>query len=592
MNTILIHANNTTLTKDLFYSNNVVFSPNHHDDIDIQLSVFVNKFLSPIEYNGIFIKANLSHNYLEYLGLRLALHIRFSTQHPQLSSLPLIIITEETFEELSKLFEYPEFLSTEGIYFTTESKSTINKYLQLIDNNFLRRCDGINALVERINIRPPANYQSHHSITNEWSILRWAKTIGLPTSSGSLQFLKNKIEGLLYFKFLQAKYPIQTETIFSISNVPGPGKILYIDDDWNKGWDIVLNHLFSQSPKVEFRTLHHNYSDNTQADVINVCLDEIRLTDPDVILLDMRLLDSDFNPIKTTELTGYKILSAIKNVNPGIQVVIFTASNKVWNFTELQKAGADDFVLKESPELSSDPDYSRNCIEKLSSTLLEGLKMSFLKKVHLTINAIKLLPTYGNSEEEHEFNKRIQNNLGIAFKLLIDTKYSCKYFNYAYLQLFQIIEDFCNLSCVFKEGNDCYVYVNDKEVCVNKTLSDTWESAINFTSKYTLKHKTLPLKDKKKRLDTNYLVSAILIFRLGYENSSALNWTEIYTIRNTKAAHFNIEYTLNQEHIYTILNFIKIFINPKSQKETNVTKGLKAKTLEESIELLNRHFQK
>ncbi len=31
------------------------------------------------------------------------------------------------------------------------------------------------------------------------------------------------------------------------------------------------------------------------------------------------------------DFTGTKVLKVIKEINPGIQIIIFTASNKVWN---------------------------------------------------------------------------------------------------------------------------------------------------------------------------------------------------------------------------------------------------------------------
>ncbi len=64
-------------------------------------------------------------------------------------------------------------------------------------------------------------------------------------------------------------------------------------------------------------------------------------------------------------------------------------------------------------------------------------------------------------------------------------------------------------------------------VDINSSLENTWETAISFTDKYNLVSKTFPLKERKNRLDVNYIVAAILIFRLGHNNSSALNWTKV-----------------------------------------------------------------
>jgi hypothetical protein len=260
-------------------------------------------------------------------------------------------------------------------------------------------------------------------------------------------------------------------------------------------------------------------------------------------------------------------LEAIKSINPGIQVIIFTASNKVWNFTELHKAGSDDFILKESPELSTDNEYSRNAIAKMASSISNAFKMSFLKKVYLKMAEIERQIPVANNEEEADFILRLKNNLNIAFKLLNETKVSVKYFNYAYLQLFQIIEDFSNLSFVFKESTDSYVCVNEKEVLVQQTLNGKWESAISFDGgKYRLAHKIVNTNptEKIRRLDN----------------------------RNTKAAHFNVDDALNDEAVFILLDFIKNFVSPHKQKETNIGKGLTVKSFEESVELLKRRFKK
>jgi hypothetical protein len=63
---------------------------------------------------------------------------------------------------------------------------------------------------------------------------------------------------------------------------------------------------------------------------------------------------------------------------------------------------------------------------------LYAFQMSFLKKVYLKMAEIEKQITVANNEEEADFLLRLKNNLNVAFKLLIDTKISAKYFNYAY----------------------------------------------------------------------------------------------------------------------------------------------------------------
>ena len=598
MKTLLIHNNNTSFNNlELFtLAEQFVFDVDFDKDVDLYINENLTNggLMHKLEKCDIvFIKLSLSNNYLEFLGLRLAYHIRLTKSLGENAYLPIVLIAEESFQYIGLTYSQPSILFTKGIYLINESFDDFNNIIRWLKEDKLKTLDDFSAFVNSITITPPSNYLSHHSIANEWSILRWAKVIGMSTNNGILNELNTNIESLLYFKYLQAKYPIDKESNLEPLRIEGKGRILYIDDEWNKGWSVFLEKFVLTSPGIELKTFEYEYNDKSQCEIILECQKKIQNYKPDVVLLDLRLAETDFSDrIKSNELTGYKILKMIKSLNPGIQVLIFTASNKIWNLAELQNAGCDNFLLKESPDLSVDNEYSKNSIKNLGNAITLAFKMSFLKKVYVKISEIEALYTISSNDEESEFIVRLRNNLNIAFKLLTESKYSVKYFNYSYLQLFQIIEDFSKLSFVFREGSDCYVCVNGTDICVSKTLKDEWETAISFTDKYKIFPKLISLKDKRKRLDTNYIVSAILIFRLGYENSSALDWTNIYTIRNSKAAHFNVEDALNEIEIYEILNFIKNFINPSKQKITNIQKGLKIKTFEESIDFLKNRFKK
>ncbi len=595
MKKLLIHSNNTSFNRDDFFSisEQFVFDVDFDKDVDFYIDEnLANRDLKDkLEVADIvFIKVSLSQNYLEYLGLRLAYHIRLTKSLGDKVNIPIVFVAEESVQFLGITYQEPSILFTKGIYLIKESSEDFLKVLNWHNEGNIKALENFNEFVKTININPPANYQSHHSIANEWSILRWSKVLDITADNSLLIGIKKNIESLLYYKFLQAKYPIDSEPDKANFKIIGKGKVLYIDDEWNKGWEVVLSKFAASSPDVVFETLKNDFKDKSEESILQSCKNEIHSIDPDIVLLDLRLSDSDFGSKKPKELTGFKVLEAIKSINPGIQVIIFTASNKVWNLTELQNAGADGFILKESPELSADAKYSKRAIEKLALSMSIAFKMSFLKKVHLEMKEIEVL----SKNNEVEFYSRLKSNLDIAFRLLMDTKVSAKYFNYAFLQLFQIIEDFGNLSSVFREGVDSYVIVKEKEVLVQKTLNEKWESAISLENgKYRIQHKILNInpKEKSRRLDTNYKISAILIFRLGFDNSSFLKWREIYLTRNTKVAHFNVEDTLDEEVIYTIINFIKNFISPSKQKETNIDKGLKMKSFEESLELLKSHFK-
>src|SRR5690606_9325808 len=114
-------------------------------------------------------------------------------------------------------------------------------------------------------------------------------------------------------------------------------------------------------------------------------------------------------------------------------------------------------------------------------------------------------------------------------------------------------------------------------------------NAIKLTNKgkYEIEKTSFTGGRRFQRLDTNFIVSSILIFKYGNANSSVKNWTTAYKIRNGKAAHFdknNSDSIVSLEELFLLVEFISYFINTKNEKEVNFSKGLKARTIDESIQ--------
>jgi CheY-like chemotaxis protein len=609
MKPLLIHNNNTYLLKTFQKQGWLTekFESDNKSDIDWQIDGFIQTNIAPHLPSAVFIKGSLTRNYLEYLGFRVGLHLRVSSRYPSLQTLPIVFLCEERAEEIARIYKYAEIIFSDGVYVSSEAPEQISSCFEHLLTGKLSACVSLDQLMERLTIHPPADYLSHHSITNEWSILRWAEVLGISPQERALAKIRSNAECLLYYKYLKMKYPVGASASIDVGRVVGRGKVLYIDDEWNKGWNEVLKRLFSEPAHTQFRTWRNDFRDKDGKKIIEESLDEITSFDPDVILLDLRLCEADFSNFSTKQLTGFRILQEIKGyyddrgnfvegLNPGIQVIVFTASNKVWNLTELQRAGADCFVLKESPELSIDKTYSTSALEKLVLSLTDTLRMSFLKKIHERIKIIKGHAKTKFHDVDIEFERRLYNNLEIAFKLLKETRSSSKYYNYAYLQIFQIVEDYSNLDAIFSEGEDSYVVVEDRRVCVQKSLNRKVEYPITLTSngKYEIRKSEVHLQgsDRPKRLDINFKVSAILIYRFGNPNSSVHKWTNLYTIRNSKAAHFNKEDSITPEQICMLLDFIIYFVCTATQVDTNVDQGLQEKSMDESLAVLKSRFQK
>jgi DNA-binding NarL/FixJ family response regulator len=396
MKKLLIHSNNTSFNNiELFpTSEQFVFDVDFDKDVDFYINdiLSVGNLKQKLEdCDIVFIKVSLSKNYLEYLGLRLAYHIRLTKSLGEKANIPIVIIAEESYQYLGLTFPEPSILFTKGIYLIKESLNDYLRILKSYKDLIIKPLDDFPSFLSSITINPPANYLSHHSIANEWSILRWAKVLGISTDKDALYDLHSNIEGLLYYKYLHAKFPIAAEPDNAAFRIDGKGRILHIDDEWKKGWnEVLLGYFTASSTEIEFETLKYDFKDKLHQEIIKECEKKIQNFKPDVVLLDLRLSDSDFiHPHSSTQLTGSKVLEAIKSINPGIQVIIFTASNKVWNLLESQANGADGFILKESPELTVNSFYTIESLNSLKMQIQYCLSNAYLKEVWSLFQEIK-----------------------------------------------------------------------------------------------------------------------------------------------------------------------------------------------------------
>lgn len=416
MTKLLIHSNNTSFnSSELFtLAEQFVFDVDSDKDVDFYIHENLTNGLlkNKLEQCDIvFIKTSLSNNYLEYLGLRLAYHIRLTKSLGNKNKIPIVLIGDEDFQFLASTYSEPSILLTKGIYLIKESYEFYIDILNCFRSGKIKPMDDLATFINSISIDPPSNYLSHHSIANEWSILRWAKVIGIHTDNNVLSELQNNIDSLLYYKYLQTKFPVDEKPNFEAFRIEGSGRILYIDDEWNKGWGVFLENFFLRSPGIVFETFKYEFNDKSQSEILLESEIKIKNFQPDVVLLDLRLAESDFSEgLMSKELTGFKILKNIKLFNQGVQVIIFTASNKVWNLLELQSIGAEGFLLKESPELSVESSYSFNSLNSLSTQIDICLSKSYLKEVWIHIQDIKILFSKNHLSKKY-FDKYLKEQI-------------------------------------------------------------------------------------------------------------------------------------------------------------------------------------
>lgn len=291
-------------------------------------------------------------------------------------------------EEKSSFFQhcnYSNFLKCPNVVYLQNSLEDIKLFLS---ENTIKKFDRDEALekIDLIGIKPPTSYKSHHSISNEWSILRWSKALNLQAEFDSeLKKNEKNIKASLFYKYLNVKYPISSINALSKKKLKNSGSILLIDDEVEKGWGVIFQEICKGKKYTSLGKDFKKINDRDQ--IVDVAFDIAK--DVDVIVLDLRLHDDDFDERDPKKLTGYKLLKRVKEHNKGIQVIIFSASNKIWNLQELQDVGIDGFILKESPENSIDQEFTKQLIENIYQTIDTCLDYSFLKKNFEKYNYLK-----------------------------------------------------------------------------------------------------------------------------------------------------------------------------------------------------------
>lgn len=279
--------------------------------------------------------------------------------------------------------------------------------------------------LKQLDIKKPASYKTHHSITNEWSIYRWSKYLGIENIE-----IKKEIEDFLYFNYLKAIYPekhIDSKKILLLEK----GKVLLIDDEVGKGWSSFFKSFCNKYTGTEFDSIGETFKNLSAEEIIIAAEEKVKKYCPDVVVLDLRLHDDDFDNKEPLQLTGARVFERIKKINEGIQIVVFSASNKVWNYLPL---ASDGVILKESPELSVRENYTQECIKNMLETLRTSLERgSFLSKLYGDVESTKQkLPN-------NDFGNSISNQLNIAYYLISRAEKSEQY-AFAYVSLYQIIE--------------------------------------------------------------------------------------------------------------------------------------------------------
>ena len=204
---ILIHNNNINLEKLPKELEHLSFGLNKdvnnssilNNDIDKYMSKFIKTIKNEGKFDIIFIKDNLSENYLDLYGILLAYHIRLDSDE-KIKTIPIVIISDLDVYTINLISHYAKILFTKNIFFIENHPDKIAKMQKKVYEKALTKENFQDNFLNLINIESPASYTSHHSITNEWAIYRWADFLEVELTTE----IQNSIYGMLYFKYLKA----------------------------------------------------------------------------------------------------------------------------------------------------------------------------------------------------------------------------------------------------------------------------------------------------------------------------------------------------------------------------------------------------
>ena len=542
------------------------------------------------------------NNALSIDGLKIAMHLRLLNKENEIRYAPIIFISNRENWQITQLcrdsrdrnhLDY--LIGTKG---TDLLKPIIEDIIPTIANlKSLTEEEYFYDFYNHIKILQNENI-GKHSIANSWGAFKLAQVTGnLNLFDGNLDF--KKLRGELYFKYINAIANTGLSDISSESFekvlINDNKRILLIDDQAGKGWDLVLSSVFQ---KATFDVVKKNENETFQSFYNRAKNESLKekshLPFWDLILLDLRLDENEDigeNANKLAiEYSGAKLLKEIKANNQGTQVIMFTASNKAWNMRELQNIGSNGFYVKESPEFNSDDLFSTENFKSLAQQIDDCFKLGFLKRIVYKSNRIKdCLNKCIVSDSD--FKERTIRNLKISFELFSMCYKDEKFRNYGYLQLFQIIEDFVKLENVFEVGPKSYAYCNGKknlilEVDVNSSEKAPRERKYKSFIKRNSDRNYTPQTDSHTgTIDLYFVVSSLLIFRYGFNNSSEWpaefegkiieknNWQKINKTRN-EVGHQNKE-NVNSEMIDSLLDFLIYILNDDNQREFDPFSQLK-----------------
>ena len=240
----------------VFFSYAVSQASVSEEDYDTFLSRQVDELVSPKNQEPfipdlIVLPYSLSEtNPAELTGIRLAAHIRLDERDSALKKAPILFLGPVLFEDALRLSPLANFLLAPKVFMSDLSSADALKEWISFNQERIKPLSETDytSFFDGFRVDPPSNYNdSHHSITNRWTLLRWNEMFDWKDNPPRLDDTVIDFANSLYFKWLQGTLgkrdhfkPKQRETaIIPLIS----GKVVFIDDEIKLGWGEIMSSL-------------------------------------------------------------------------------------------------------------------------------------------------------------------------------------------------------------------------------------------------------------------------------------------------------------------------------------------------------------
>lgn len=527
---------------------------------DAELNEIVNTWFSTTKYDVIYIPLCFGNTLSDFLGLRLAMHIVFSKTENRFSH--IYICGDTTFSEIcrNECFDVLKIKSVKITKFDAESlRKTFNNISKLTEEE-------INHSINSVNLSIPWNLGDNHNVANVWAIYRWCEMLDWKEKTPDI--LDSKLTKSLYFKYLCAKFgehdkfKKDKKRSPKISNIEGK-TIAYIDDEYDKGWENILRNILekhSNAKLVCFNAFDKKLSKHQLLDKIKEFVDN---TDADCFVLDLRLHEKDFSTRE--KLSGHTIAEYIKEQNAGNQIVVFTASNKIWNLKEVVfKIGAVGYALKESPEMNLKRDGSAELFMDFAHALSRACSMSFLKRIVETQQKLKTIDSTASQLDDAielmNIDKGNRSQALLSSVLLIELAYLEYYIKE--VKEFYLLEEgqetSTKLFLCCKKDNQMQIMLTNHLFVKRRLIDD--RSNVCEMSVYSNNEKEPDSGWGQVSNSDAIIVSSAMLLHYNLSLDDIKLYFELKTIRNTQIAHYSGTNN-NPDNLITIDMITKLYHN-------------------------------